>query len=229
MAQVPPSEDVRPHRRPRQPRWMDDYEGYTLPQAVSYPPCTSAAPEEIDWRRSREGIAEMTPLTQRLLQPTYYPAEFIETPLSYTGAAAPVYVSTPRPCQGPPVMMDVLQQIQQENRRLQLMVTDMRRQMDRSGTAPTSSQPAQLHRPPIVPDRNIADDDWPLPPPPVAFPDDDYEPSRDQPRPLGPPADVVENLRERLQQLEARLSPAPSMLSEPKYNSVPPSVAPPQR
>ncbi|KAE8291493.1 hypothetical protein D5F01_LYC11101 [Larimichthys crocea] len=89
--------------------------------------------------------------------------------------------------------------------------------------------PRELYRPPAVQDNNIADDDWPLPPPPVAFPNDDYEPPRVQPTPLGPqPADTVENLRERLQQLEARLSLAPSVLSEPHYHSVQ-SVAPPQR
>lgn len=198
--------------------------------------------------------------------------------------AAPGYVTTPQPYQRPPVMMDVLQQIQEDYRRLQLMMRDMRRQMDRSGAAPLSLQldhphdshypsretdirpppsqppmahpppgmrhaqtgdhdsrpmppplqaappppPRELPRPSAAKDTNIADDDWPLPPPPVVFPDDDYEPPRAQPTPVGQPADVVENLRERLQQLEARLSPAPSMLSEPQYDSVLPSVAPPQ-
>ncbi|KAI3369403.1 hypothetical protein L3Q82_007473 [Scortum barcoo] len=263
---------------------MEDYEGYTLPQAASYPARTSAAIEETDWSRNREGFAEMTPLTQCPLQHTQYPAEFIETSPSHIGAAAPVYVSTPRPYQSPSVMMTVLQQIQETNRRLQLMVRDMRCQMDKGGAAPSGLQPAQLHhpqvshpsargegtrpplaqptmlhpsprthhpqpgdqdsrsmpappsqvpprelyRPPAVQERNITDDDWPLPPPPVAFSDDDYEPPRVQSTPSGQPADIVENLRERLQQLEARLSPAPSMLSEPQYDSVLPSVAPPQ-
>lgn len=278
MAHVPPSEDSRPRRQVRQPRWMEDYEGYTHPQAGSYPLRTSAAIEETDWSRSREGFVEMTPLTQHPLQPTHYPAEFIETSSSHIGATAPVYVSTSRSYEGPPVMMNMLQQIQEDNRRLQLMVRDMRRQMDRSSAAPPSLQPAQLDHPqeshppviregtraptapppmlhptpgtrhpqpgdqasrpmppphlpaqppppprelhhlPAVQDRYLADDDWPPPPPPVAFSDDNYE----------QPTDIVENLRERLQQLEARLSPAPSMMSEPPYDSVLPSVAPPQ-
>ncbi|KAE8296833.1 hypothetical protein D5F01_LYC05600 [Larimichthys crocea] len=81
--------------------------------------------------------------------------------------------------------------------------------------------PRELYRSPVVQDRNIADDDWLLPPPPVAFPNDDYEPPRVQPTPLGPqPADTVQNLRERLLQLEARLSLAPSVLSEPHYHKM---------
>ncbi len=85
----------------------------------------------------------------------------------------------------------------------------------------------QHHYPPAIQDGNIADDEWPLPPPPVAFFNDDYEPPRVQPTPLGQSADIVENLRERLRQLEARLSPASSVLSAPQYDSVLPSVAPP--
>jgi len=141
MAHVPPSEDVRPRRRARQPRWMEDYDGYTIPQAVSYPTGIPTAMEETEWRY-REGFAEMTPLTQRTFQ--HHPAELLETSPSHLGVTAPVYVSTPQPYQGPHAMMDVLQHIQEENRRLQLMVMDMRRQMDRSGAAPSSLQPALL-------------------------------------------------------------------------------------
>lgn len=293
MAYVPPSEDVRLRRRVRQPGWMEDYEGYVLPQAVSYTARDSTVREETDWSREREGRAEMTPLTQRPLQHTQRSAEFIERSPSHIGAAAPVYVSTPRPYQGPPAMMDVLQQLQEDNRRLQLMMMDMKRQMDKSGAAlpslpfaqlhhpqeshlPTRGEgtrpplpplsmphtpsenphrmhhprseeqdgclmpppplqsalphpPRELHRPPAAQDRDIPDDDWPLPPPPVTFPSHIQDPPRTQPTPPAQPADLVENLRERLHQLEARLSPAPSMLSDTdQYDSVPRSVLAPQ-
>ncbi len=57
MAHVPPSEDVRPRRQTRQPRWMEDYEGCALPQAVGYSARPTAAIEETDWSRSREGFS----------------------------------------------------------------------------------------------------------------------------------------------------------------------------
>ncbi|KAM7406760.1 hypothetical protein PAMA_002803 [Pampus argenteus] len=89
MAHVPPSEDVRPRRQTRQPRWMDDYEGYTIPQAVTYPVGAYAAEEQTDWN-STEGFAEMTPLTPHRLHHTQYSAESIEASPSHVRAAAPV-------------------------------------------------------------------------------------------------------------------------------------------
>lgn len=274
---------------------MDDYEGYILPQAVNHIAWTSAVRETTEWSREREGFAEMTPFTERPFQHTRHSAEFMEMSPSYIGAGAPVYVSMPWPHQGPPSVMDVLQQLQEDNRRLQLMVMDMKHQMDRIGVAPAplslqsarpehpqeshlpttkedvkpslpppsmlhappgplynaghpctreediwppspppwqpalQQQPRELHRLPAAQEKDILDDEWPLPPPPVAFYSDIQEPPQVQPAPLVKPSGLVEELREHLEQLEARLSPAPSMLSDTaQYESVPRSVITPQ-
>lgn len=281
MAYVPPSEDARPRRRVRQPGWMDAYEGYVLPQAVG-----NAARASIGRPGSREGSAEMTPLAHRSSY-TQCLAESGQMSPSCIGASAPAYVSTPRPSQGPPAVMDVLQQLQEDNRRLHLMVSDMRRQIDKSGAVPPSlAQPHHLpeghpasrggdEKPPPPPpfrlhsqyeylgnacypgtkDQDIwppppgtlepallpqqgemhrlavpqvrPDDDWPLPPPPVALPDKVGDPPQGHSAPSGQPM-LVEELRKRLEQLEARLTPAPSISSASvQYDSAPQLTAPP--
>lgn len=78
-----------------QPGWMDDYEGYVLPQAVSYTTRAAAVREETDW--SRETNAKMSPLTQR----TRRSVEFLKTSSSHIGATAPGYASTLQPYQCP--------------------------------------------------------------------------------------------------------------------------------
>lgn len=297
MAYFPPSEDVRPRRQVRQPGWMADYQGYTLPQAVSN---AGAIGRETEWSSETEGSAKMTPLTQRSPRYTQRPTEFTEMPPSRIGAAAPVYERTPY--QYPPALMDMLHQLREDNRRLQLAVTDMRRQMDNSGAAPAPlslqtaqlqqpreshlhgreedrgllltppsmphtppgnlpdtshqwtreqdtwlppppplqptipHQPRELRRLPAAQDRDSLDGDWPLPPPPVAFlggvqDPPQQEPPQVQPAPPAQSIDLVEELRERLQQLEARLSPAlsiaPSIAPEAEqYKELPQPAAP---
>ncbi|CAK6959231.1 uncharacterized protein LOC115580317 [Scomber scombrus] len=157
MAYVPSSEDVRPRRRVRQPGWMEEYEGYALPQVASYTGHASAAREETNWSRERKGLAEMTPLTQ-------LPTDYMVTPPSHIGTAPPVYVSTPQLYHGPPAMMDVLQRVQEDNRRLQPMVRDMKRQMDRSNAAPPSLQSALPHYPQDSHPQPAVRDSWPMPP-----------------------------------------------------------------
>ncbi|KAJ8403170.1 hypothetical protein AAFF_G00353870 [Aldrovandia affinis] len=266
MAYVPPSEDARPRRQVRQPGWMDEYEGYILPPAVRYGAHATSVREDTDWSREIGGFAEMTPLTQHPVQLTRRPAEFSEMSPSRMGAAAPGYASTPRPYQCPPAVMEMLQQLQEDNQRLQLTVMDMRRQMTSSGAvqAPPSlytallpgPQESPLHvevedtwlppPPPLTPvpphqlrvpreprplpvarDRDVPEEYWPPPPPPVAFPDD-VQPPRVPP--AVQPHGLAEEVRERLQRMEARLSPAPSLPSDTEqYNSVPQSATPPQQ
>ncbi|KAJ8349178.1 hypothetical protein AAFF_G00184360 [Aldrovandia affinis] len=90
----------------------------------------------------------MTP-TQHPVQLTRRPAEFSEMSPSRMGAAAPGYASTPRPYQCPPAVMEMLQQLQEDNQRLQLTVMDMRRCMTSSGAvqAPPSLYTALLPGP----------------------------------------------------------------------------------
>ncbi|KAJ8395303.1 hypothetical protein AAFF_G00032880 [Aldrovandia affinis] len=210
----------------------------------------------------------MTPLTQHPVQLTRRPAEFSEMSPSRMGAAAPGYASTPRPYQCPPAVMEMLQQLQEDNQRLQLTVMDMRRQMTSRGAvqappslynallpglqesplhvevedtwlpppAPlTPAPPHQLRVPtephplPVARDRDVPEEYWPPPPPPVAFPDD-VQPPRVPPAPPVQPHGLVEEVRERLQWMEARLSPAPSLPSDAEqYNSVPQSATPSQQ
>ncbi|KAJ8400032.1 hypothetical protein AAFF_G00400710 [Aldrovandia affinis] len=210
----------------------------------------------------------MTPLTQHPVQLTRRPAEFSEMSPSRMGAAAPGYASTPRPYQCPPAVMEMLQQLQEDNQRLQLTVMDMRRQMTSRGAvqAPPSLytallpglQESPLHvevedtwlppPPPLTPapphqlrvpreprplpaprDRDVPEEYWPPPPPPVAFPDD-VQPPRVPPAPPVQPHGLVEEVRERLQRMEARLSPAPSLPSDAEqYDSVPQSATPSQQ
>ncbi|KAJ8415880.1 hypothetical protein AAFF_G00404370 [Aldrovandia affinis] len=88
-------------------------------------------------------------------------------PPSRMGAAAPGYASTPRPYQCPPAVMEMLQQLQEDNQRLQLTVMDMRRQMTSSGAvqAPPSLYTALLPGPQESPLHVEVEDTW-LPPPP---------------------------------------------------------------
>ncbi|KAJ8351044.1 hypothetical protein AAFF_G00158540 [Aldrovandia affinis] len=268
MAYVPPSEDARPRRQVRRPGWMDEYEGYILPQAVHYGTRATSVREDTDWSREIGGFAEMTPLTQHPVQLTRRPAEFSEMSPSRMGAAAPGYTSTPRPYQCPPAVMEMLQQLQEDNQRLQLTVMDMRRQMTSRGAvqAPpslytallpgpqesplhvevedtwlppppplTHAPPHQLRVPreprplPVARTRDVPEEYWPPPPPPVAFPDD-VQPPRVPPAPPVQPHGLAEEVRERLQRMEARLSPAPSLSSDAvQYDSVPQSATPPQQ
>ncbi|KAJ8395306.1 hypothetical protein AAFF_G00032910 [Aldrovandia affinis] len=210
----------------------------------------------------------MTPLTQHPVQLTRRPAEFSEMSPSRMGAAAPGYASTPRPYQCPPAVMEMLQQLQEDNQRLQLTVMDMRRQMMTSRgavQAPPSLynallpglQESPLHvevedtwlppPPPLTPapphQLRVPREPHPLPvagqrcargilaatSPPVAFPDD-VQPPRVPPAPPVQPHGLVEEVRERLQWMEARLSPAPSLPSgAEQYNSVPQSATPSQQ
>ncbi|XP_057711245.1 uncharacterized protein LOC130928562 [Corythoichthys intestinalis] len=65
--------------------------------------------------------------------------------------------------------------------------------------------------------RHTQDDEWPLPPPPVTL----QETPQVQPLPPPHPPGLMEELRERLQRLEACLSPAPSVTSEAhQYDNV---------
>lgn len=93
---------ARPRRATRPPRWMTDYEGYTRQSTAMLEP-----------QQTREGYAEMTPLTQ--------------TP-GLIGAVG----QTPSSPSISPEFMHIVQQLQEDNRQLQLMVKDMRRQMDRN-------------------------------------------------------------------------------------------------
>lgn len=65
----------------------------------------------------------------------------------------------------------------------------------------------EIRPPPAVPSGDVRDGDWPLPPPPVALPDEASEPP---PVHAVQPPGLVEELIERLGKLEARLTPAPS-------------------
>lgn len=124
MAYAPPKDDVRPRRSIAPPAWLDDFEAYIPPTATRNTARYSAAvEEEREW--SQEGYAEMTPLTQHSHQPTQYSAEFNMASSRQTKAAAPAYESTPLSYQVPEVM-DILQQLREENRRLQMTMMDMR-------------------------------------------------------------------------------------------------------
>lgn len=158
---------ARPRRAVRPPGWMTQYAGYTLPPTAT-----------LEQQQTREGYAKMTPLTR--------------TPGSI-GAAGQTPVSSSIPQE----FMNIVQQLQEDNRQLQLMVGDMRRQMDRNVTTLGSTHLRSAQQPrgyisaddtwastplttqplPLRPEQhNIsytqdAAEEWPVPPPPVFSPE----------------------------------------------------------
>ncbi|MEQ2265547.1 hypothetical protein XENORESO_008825 [Xenotaenia resolanae] len=157
-----------PRRTVRPPGWMADYEGYTVP----------AAPM-LHQPQPREGYVEMTSFTQ--------------TPVSLGAVGqTPVLPSTSRG------FIDIVQQLQKDNRRLQLVVTDMRRQIDRyaatmASISLKSAKPPESHisaddtwvptslanKSPFLqqgqhnaPSIQDGAEEWPVPPPPVFLPCD---------------------------------------------------------
>ncbi|XP_023811350.1 uncharacterized protein LOC111947519 [Oryzias latipes] len=194
----PQQEGARPKRTVRPPRWMTDYQTYALPSSAG-----------LEQHRSREGYAEMTPL--------------IQTP-SPTGAVgqAPVFPSVPQE------FLNIVQNLQEDNRRLQMVVSDMKRQMDRNAAlnASTSLQfkqrpeggisteetwistglPTQLSSlqplQPNLPPTTDAEEEWPLPPPPVFLPKDLYDPMEVQMFQTPQPPIITQELSHHLQGLQ---------------------------
>ncbi|KAJ8396766.1 hypothetical protein AAFF_G00013650 [Aldrovandia affinis] len=257
-----------PRRRVRQPGWMDEYEGYILPQAVRYGARATSVREDTDWSREMGGFAEMTPSPSIQCNLLGVQLSSQRCPQSHGRCSAWLREHTTAIAQCPPAVMEMLQQLQEDNQRLQLTVMDMRRQMTSSGAVQlppslytallpgpqesplhvevedtwlppppplTPAPPHQLRVPweprplPVARDRDVPEEYWPPPPPPVAFPDD-VQPPRVPPAPPVQPHGLAEEVRERLQRMEARLSPAPSLPSDAEqYDSVPQSATPPQQ
>ncbi|XP_024119318.1 uncharacterized protein LOC112140553, partial [Oryzias melastigma] len=189
---------ARPKRTVRPPGWMTDYQAYALP--------SSAALEQ---HQIREGYAEMTPLRQA---PS--PAGAVRQ--------APILPSVPQE------FLNIVQNLQEDNRRLQMVVSDMRRQMDRNAAlhASTSLQSDQRPEGAIpadetwvsmrqltqssflqqeqlnLPSSTDAEEEWPPPPPPVFLPKDLCDPPDVQIVQSPQPPVITQELSHHLQGLQ---------------------------
>ncbi|XP_043985900.1 uncharacterized protein LOC122838916 [Gambusia affinis] len=214
---------ARPRRAVRPPGWMAEYDGYTLPSNTMS-----------EQRQTREGYAETTPFTQ-------------------TSGFAGAVRQTPVLPNIPHEFMTIVQQLQEDNNRLQLMVKDMRRQMDRNvatvrstslqfaqqpdgyistddtwlstrqTTQPSSLQQEQLN----VSSTQNAAEEWPVPPPPISFLGDypDIQEVQWAPLPPPPPA-IVQELSQRLQELHVQQQTAAAVSRDPDFQPRVPQSTP---
>ncbi|KAK7880057.1 hypothetical protein WMY93_033275 [Mugilogobius chulae] len=160
-----------------------------------------------------------------------------------------VTTSATRETPVPQEFISIVQQLQEDNRRLQLMMTDMRRQMDRgtsgllvsaqaSGISnvsanetwlsthpPTQTSPHQGQQTLDAAQGGTEEPgDWPLPPPPVFLPPDITDPPRVQfappPQPSEPPA-IVQELSQRLQELQVQRTAATGFSTTDTHSRAP--------
>lgn len=132
----------------------------------------------------------------------------------------PLYESTPTPSHHTSPMLEVLQQLQEDNRRLHQTVLDMQLRMDNSDALSHhhSLQLVPEHSPSVRMKQTVAvpqsvhqsvieeeEEDWRPPPPPLTS---DEGPK--QPNPEHRVIDVLEELRERILKLELKRSSSPS-------------------
>lgn len=211
---------ARPRRTVRPPHWMSDYEGYVLPSALE------------EQYRVREGYAEMTPLLRHTGQISDMTPGLYGAPIT-----GPALSSTPFD------LRNIVHQLQEDNRRLQRMFMDMRRQMDRgNATVPPLSlqamQPGSPYRsaedtflsthPPTAVSLQQNDvlgavggaeeeEEWPLPPPPVFLPIDQPDPPPPGPAPPLQQQGIVQELIQRLQNVRVQQAAVPA----DTQNSVP--------
>ncbi|XP_072298230.1 uncharacterized protein [Eucyclogobius newberryi] len=134
----------------------------------------------------------------------------------------------------PHEFMNIVQQLQEDNRRLQLTVTDMRRQLDRgpystglhpvqaasvSSISPndtwlSSHPPTQtsLHQgqPTLHAAQGCTEEpeEWPIPPPPVHLPCDNPDPPHVKFAPPPQPPAIAQELSQRLQELHVQRTAA---------------------
>ncbi|KAF7648845.1 hypothetical protein LDENG_00150770 [Lucifuga dentata] len=197
MAHYPHERDyvwdgARPHRQTCPPGWMEDYEvDFLQPQA-------------------RGGDAEMTPLHR---YPTITERGVITDEMMQHGGSRTYgsrYESMPHQSH---MLLDAIQQLCEDNMRLQQTVLDMRQQIDRlqvKGVPP----PLQPLEPPqalsvqaatstqVFPQQSQLtepdDEFWPPPPPPVTFIEE-----------YSQPAHIIAELKECLSKLEVHKSSTP--------------------
>lgn len=225
MARAPSDRAIRPDDvrscRPRHPpAWLKEYE-VDLPRPLGLDHSSQHSLRMKDRERHMERSAEMTPLPQYSI-PRNWTTEGMEE-MPSASAHVPLHESTPIPSQYTPSVLEVLQQLQEDNRKLHQTVLDMQHRMDKSAvlspyppsqlvTEPSPS--VRMKHPADIPHQfaqqsanEEKEEDWPPPPPPVTS-DESLK------RPNPGIKDVMEELKEHIYKLELKRSSPPST---PKY------------
>lgn len=162
-----PKRDVRPKRHVHPPGWLEDYE-VTLPSSRQ-PPLHNSLSRTVQYRSDEEqplfgqmeGYAEMTPLTQgqrysqwstATNEPSHQYALAAEPALSpgwitESTCGMPPSFHHPATAASPEVLR-AIRQLQEENRRLQISMMDMKCRIEASTPLP-SHPPQQVPRPQV--------------------------------------------------------------------------------
>ncbi|XP_073769332.1 uncharacterized protein [Danio rerio] len=213
-------DDVRSSRSRRPPAWLEQYE-VDLPRLVEREQPRQHPASMMDRGSYMERSAEMTPLPKYPTTRNWSTGGMEERNL--VSSQVPLYESTPAPSHYNPSVLEVIQQLQEDNRKLHSTMIEMQQRINQNAVLSPVLPPHPLSQSVAVPahsamiktPNNVAkrlgqqsvieetEEEWPPPPPPVTLHERPKQPNPDI-------SDFMEELKERIHELELKRSSPPS-------------------